>query len=148
MDERHNIVLRQASSDNPPDLLTQLKQSIEELCNLSLGAAGDYLSGKGQQEVAKALEIKTQALQRLGGLESERQRLLMEREKMLRDDRAKMYELETQRILAENERIKAATESLQKIVDSVARLKEMGVEVRLEVVMGALNSTLERIKSL
>jgi hypothetical protein len=128
-DERHEIRLREAVSGSPPDLLDKIKDAIENLFDCSVYAAGGYIKGKSDQEVAKAAEIKAKALSHLGNLELDRQRLLAERDKLLCDDKQKMYELKTKR--------------LEAIVNSLVRLQELNVKVQIEVVTEKLIEAME-----
>lgn len=129
MDERHQIQLREAASGNPPDLLERIKDAIDELFDCSVSAAGGYVKGKSEQELAKAAEIKAKAFSQLANLDLERQRLLAERDRLLREDRQKMYELKTQR--------------LEAIINSLIRLQEMGVKVHIEIVVERLLKAIE-----
>jgi hypothetical protein len=129
MEERHQIRLREATSGSPSDLLDRIKDAIDELFDCSVSAAGGYVKGKSEQELAKAAEIKAKAFSQLANLDLERQRLLAERDRLLREDRQKMYELKTQR--------------LEAIVNSLVRLKELGVEVQIEVVVERLLRAIE-----
>ncbi len=88
--ERHQIRLREANSENPPDLLEKIKDAIDKLFDNSVSAASGFIKGKSDQELAKASEIKAQALAHLGNLELDRQRLLAERDKLFCDDKQKM----------------------------------------------------------
>ena len=123
MDERHRVRMRQLPGSHP-DLLDQIKASIEELFECSLAGATNYVQGRGEQESAKAAEIKAKALAQLGNLELERQRLIDERDKAVAEHKCAMYELRTQR--------------LNEVVNSLVRLKELGVSVNLEVIANVL----------
>ncbi|MBT9312158.1 hypothetical protein [Leptothoe kymatousa] len=122
-EERYRIRMRQLPG-SPPDLLDKLRESIEELFDCGLTGATNYVQGRGEQESAKAAEIKAKALAQLGSLQLERQKLIDERDKAIAEHQQAMYELRTQR--------------LKEVVDSLVRLKEMGVEVKLEVVAQVL----------
>ena len=130
MNERHQIQLREAAPENPPDLLDRIRGAIDELFDCSVSATGGYIKGKSDQELAKAAEIKTKAFSHLANLDLERQRLLAERDKLLREDRQKMYELKTKR--------------LETIINSLVRLQEMGVKVQIEVVVERLIKAMEK----
>jgi hypothetical protein len=127
--ERHQIRLREASPGNPPELLDRIKDAIDELFDCSISAAGGYVKGKSDQELAKAAEIKAKAFSHLANLDLERQRLLAERDKLLCEDRQKMYELKTQR--------------LEAIINSLIKLKEMGTNVQIEIVVERLIKAME-----
>jgi hypothetical protein len=124
MNERHEIRLREASSENPPELLDRIKDAIDELFDVSVSAAGGFVKGKSDQELAKASEIKAKAFSHLANLDLERQRLLTERDRLLREDRQKMYELKTQR--------------LEAVINSLVKLREMNVNVQIEVLVEKL----------
>jgi hypothetical protein len=123
MNERQRINMRQLPG-SPPDLLEKLVESIDQLFDCAVSGGADYLQGRGGQESAKAAEIKAKVMTQLGGLDLERRRLIDERDKSIAEHQEKMYELETQR--------------LNDVVSSLIRLKEMGVEVRLELVADVL----------
>jgi hypothetical protein len=127
--ERHQIRLREVSSENPPELLDRIKDAIDELFDCSVSSAGGYIKGKSDQEVAKAAEIKTKAFAHLANLDLERQRLLTERDKYLREDKQKMYELKTLR--------------LEAIISSLVKLQAMGATVQIEVVVERLINAME-----
>lgn len=127
MDERHHIRMRQLPGSSPEllqELRQELRKAIEELFDCSLAGAMNYVQGRGEQESAKAAEIKTKALAQLENLDLERQKLIDERDKAIAEDRRLMCELRTQR--------------QKEVVDSLIRLKEMGVSVDLEFVARVL----------
>lgn len=118
MNDRHQIRLHEASSDNPPELLDKMRDSINELFDCSVSAAGSFVKGKSEQELAKAVEIKTKAFSHLANLDLERQRLLVEQNQLIREDKQKMYELRTQR--------------LEAVINSLEKLQKMGAKVKME----------------
>lgn len=122
-EERYRIRMRPLPG-SPPDILDQLREAIEELFESGFAGAASYVQGRGAQESAKAAEIKAKALAHLGTLQLERQKLIDERDKAIAEHQQNMYELRTQR--------------LKELVDSAVRLKEMGCEIRLEVLAQAL----------
>ena len=127
MSERHDIVLREApgQTPNPPGLIPEVRDLIKEILpetakDLANSGVG-WIKGKSQQEIAKAMEIKASAMEKLGGLEIERQRLIKEREELLlkaqteqkRDEQIheqKMFELKTQRFKEVVEALKVTNE--------------------------------------
>lgn len=129
MNERHRISLRESAPGNPPDILDRVKDAIDELFDYSVSAAGNYVKGKGSQETARAAEVRAKALSHLGNLDLERQKLIAERDQVIREDRQKMYELRTQRLTA--------------IIDRLTKLKEIGVDIQMEVVIGQLLRAME-----
>lgn len=132
MSERHDIVLREATgpSPTPPALITELRDIIKDVFPETvedLARSGTrWWKGKSEQEIAKAMEIRASAMEKLGRLEIERQKLLNEREESLgkaqteqkRDEQAyklRMFELKTQR--------------LKELVDALKVIKEMGIKL-------------------
>jgi len=128
MSDRHDIVLREASgpTPNPPSLISELKDLVHEIFPDVAESGVKWFRGRSEQEVAKAAEIRASALEKLGQLDNERQRLLQERDATLlkaqieqkRDRMAheqKMYELRT-------ERLKAVVEALKVVKETGARL--------------------------
>jgi hypothetical protein len=124
MNERHQISLSEISPQHPSELLDKIKDAINELLDCSVSGASGYVKGKGEQELAKAREIRAKVLSCLGNLDLERQRLIAERDKLIYEDKQKMYELKTQR--------------LESVVNSLIKLKEIGVVVESEVVINQL----------
>jgi hypothetical protein len=118
MNDHHQIRLHETSSDNPPELLDKMRDSINELFDCSVSAAGSFVKGKSEQELAKAVEIKTKAFSHLANLDLERQRLLVEQNQLIRGDKQKMYELRTQR--------------LEAVINSLEKLQKMGAKVKME----------------
>lgn len=128
MADRHDITLREAEGEGPPDWLEEVKRAVGELFAESETAAKKFVRGKGEQEVAKAMEIKARVFTALGNLDLERHRLIEDRDRAIRSDekelamaamehRAKMYELKTQR--------------LKELVEAAKALKELGVRINL-----------------
>ena len=131
MTDRHLLRLREINSEDPPDILSTLKQAVEDLYRCSFTASTKYIKGKGEQELAKAAEIRAKVIAHLGSLELERQQLLVERNKAASDSDQKMYQLRTER--------------LQAIVDSLIRLRELGVEVDFEIIANRLIESLDEV---
>lgn len=127
MNERHRLRMRELPG-SPPDILDKLRESIEELFDCGLEGATEYVKGKTRQESAKANEIKAKALAQLGNLELERRRLIDERDRSVAEHERSMYELRTKR--------------LNEVVNSLIKLRELGVEVNLEVVATSLVNAL------
>jgi hypothetical protein len=132
MGELHEIVLREAvgTSPNPPGLIAELKTVFLEIFPDVTDAGCGWLKGKSDQEVAKAIEIRASALAKLGQLENERQKLIVERDAAIlkaetehaRDrmaHEAKMFELRTQR----------KAERLRGVVEALKTLKDLGVQL-------------------
>ncbi len=137
MSERHDIVLREAAGPepSPPGLITELRDIIKDVFPETvedLARSGTtWLKGKSQIEIAKAMEIRASAMEKLGRLEIERQKLLNEREEGLlkaqtdqkRDEQAyklRMFELKTQR--------------LKELIDALKVIKEMGIKLNARTV--------------
>lgn len=131
-DNQHEITLREAEPGNPSELLDRIKDAIDELFDCGVSSAGDYVKGKSSQEVAKASEIKAKAFAHLANLDLERQRLISERDKALAEDRQKMYELKTQR--------------LQAVVNSLIKLKQMGVEIQIDVIDACVSQLIRSVE--
>jgi hypothetical protein len=126
MRDLHEIVYREATQpgQNPPGLISELRDLVLELFPDTAESGARWLRGKSDQEVAKAAEIRASALEKLGRLELERQKLIQERDAALRDDlneqarddmahKQRMYELRTLR--------------LREVVEALKALKELGV---------------------
>ncbi len=127
MGELHEIVLREATrtTPNPPGVMAELKAVILEIFPDVADSGGRWLRGKGEAEIAKAMEIRASALAKLGQLENERHKLIVERDAAIlaaeteqsRDrmaHEARMFELRTQRRV---ERLKAVVEALKALKD-------------------------------
>ncbi len=132
MDERHEIILREVG-DNRPDenRFKELLDAVNQLFNEVPGAAKNYFRGKGQQQLARAAEIKAEVIKKLGDLDIERERLVQERDAAIRQEAlqrdtakdaqaAKMYELQTQRF--------------KEVIDAAVKLREIGVELDISLI--------------
>ncbi len=126
MSERLDIAAREVtgSRPNPPSLLSRLREIILQVFADVAESGGSWLKGRGDQETAKAGEIRAATLEKVEGLEHDRLRLIQERDALLlkvtseqeRDRMAheqKMYELKTQRI--------------KEVVVALQTLKDLGV---------------------
>lgn len=149
MSEHGEIISREAGDDNPPGLLADLKQQVSELFDGSGESGGKWIKGKADQETAKAAEIRAGIMNMLGQLEIERERLIKERDETKKKFRAegkkernrheeKMYDLETQRIEAEARAQAAKAEAMKNAVQALRELRDLGVEVTLDIVQQAL----------
>ncbi len=135
--ERHDVIVRQASGPNPPDLLQQIvadiKDSLGELAPIAGRAAGKYVEAKGDQAVARVQEIRARIYESLAKLEIERQRLVQERDKALDSHTEKMMELKSA--------------ALKQIIDCVVTCKEKGIRIDMKIVRkkiaGAMTELLE-----
>jgi hypothetical protein len=137
MSEHHDIVLREAfgSQPNPPGLIVELRdlirdvfpETVEDLARSGTG----WLRGKSQQEIAKAMEIRASAMEKLGKLEIERLKLIRERDEVIlkegtqrnRDELAhkqRMFELKTERLKA--------------VVDALRVVKDLDVKLSVRIV--------------
>jgi hypothetical protein len=130
--ERHDIVLREAdgSAPNPPGVIAEIREMIKEVfpdvaADATQSGLG-WLRGKSQQESAKAMEIRASAIEKLGNLEIQRQKLINEREEIYEKaqtereqnehlNKQKMFDLKTQRFKA--------------VIESLKLLKESGAEL-------------------
>lgn len=111
-EEQFEITLREEAHDGGDDLIQRLKRDVDSLYQCGLSSGKNYIKGKSDQEVAKAAEIKSKVMANLGAIETERQKLIQEREKNKDIHNEKMYELQTKR--------------LQAVVDSLVRLEKLG----------------------
>lgn len=129
--ERLDIAVREADGSNPPNLLRELVDAINEIIPDAGHGARSWIRGKGDAEVAKAAEIKANVLQKIAEIEHDRQRLVNERDRAQAEaerlgkqaqfeHEQKMYALQTQR--------------LKDAAESIVRLRESGDEVELKVV--------------
>jgi hypothetical protein len=126
-------------------LITELRDLIRDVFpetveDLAHSGAG-WLRGKSQQEIAKAMEIRASAMEKLGKLEIERLKLIKERDEAEskeetqrhRDDQAheqRMFELRTERLKAV---AAAKAEQLKAVVEALRVLKDLDVRVRARV---------------
>ncbi|MEN6424003.1 MAG: hypothetical protein ABFE13_01470 [Phycisphaerales bacterium] len=138
MTERHDIILRPADGENPPDLLKQIVEDVKKLVPTGGKALRKYVEAKGEEAEARVGEIKARIYQNIGQLELERQRLIEQRDeakekvkRQARRDRdarkAKAKELEIQLL---HERMQA----LREVVDCIVKLRELGIEIDLKLV--------------
>jgi len=133
MSDRHDIVLRE-DPKHGSGLLKELRDAIDELFPVSVSAAGQFISGRGQQEIAKAAEIRSVVLERIGRLENERQSLIDERDQALR----KLDAQHTQ------EMYKLKTERLRAVVESLKTLHDLGVKIDMSVVAAQIIGLLDQ----
>lgn len=144
MSDRHEIALRETigPTPNPPGLLAELRDLVVEFFPDAAESGSRWFRGKSEQEIAKAIEIRASALEKLGRLELERQKLLRERDEALlkaqseqdRDRTAhqqKMYELRT-------ERLKAVVEALRIVKETGARLSARTMTKVADLLLDAL----------
>lgn len=144
-DKRDDIILRPAREGGSPDLLGELVAAVEKLIPAAGKGGGKWIGGKGEQEVAKAAEIRARVMSMIGELQIERDRLIQERESAKEAARQtktqerhrhkeRMHELATQRIDTEADALQKKTEALNKAIDAMKSLRDLGVEVEIEVV--------------
>jgi hypothetical protein len=121
MSDRHDITLREAdgAKPNPPNLVSELLGAIREafpdfLADLAQSGVG-WFKGKSNQEIAKAMEIRAEAMVKLGNLQIEREKLVNERQKIDSAHKEKMYELTTQR--------------LKELADALKAVKDAGIDL-------------------
>lgn len=119
MDDRHHLTLREAEPGSPPDLLDRIKIAINDLYDQSASSDDNFAANMEFQPNVRASELKTKALRCLSDLDTERKELIEERDQLRRENRQRMYELQTER--------------LEVVINSLARLKELGADVRMEV---------------
>lgn len=58
MSERHDMILRPAEGENPPDLLQQIVEDVKKLVPTTGKAARKYVEAKGEEAVARVREIQ------------------------------------------------------------------------------------------
>jgi hypothetical protein len=128
MNDRHDIVLREATrpGQNPPGLIAELRDLVLELFPDTAESGVRWLRGKSEQEIAKAAETRASALEKLGRLELERQKLLQERDSALRDD---LNEQDRDRMAHAKAMYEQRTQRLKVVVEALKTLKEMGVKL-------------------
>lgn len=139
MDEQHEITLREEGSDVPDEnRFKELLDAVNQLFNEVPGAAKNFIRGKGQQQLARAAEIKAEVIKKLGDLDIERQCLIQERDAARQETQernkadeahaAKMYELQTQRF--------------KEVIDAAVKLREMGVDLDISMIAAQAVATL------
>jgi hypothetical protein len=128
MSEDHNIVLREGEGDNPPDLLKQMLTELAAEIALGLPEAASsgrrYLAGKAEQQTARAQFIRAAAAAKIAEVQLQRDRLIEEREKALREHEVRVYE--------------AATERIRALADAgkfIQALRDIGVEIDLDILL-------------
>lgn len=139
MTERHDVVLHQNDDGpNPPDLLRQIVEDVKKLVPETSEAARKYVKGKGEQEVAKAQEIKARIYEIIAKLEIERQRLIQQHDeaewKAELELQRGQYEIERAERELEVQRFKERTHALREVVDCIVKLKENGIEVNIRLI--------------
>lgn len=151
------IRIRPSDPNDPPDILRDLVAQVHELLPTTGEAAGSWLRGKSQQELAKAAEIRANILGRLGELDLERQRLIQEREEAKKAaslgrlhernrHSEQMYHHETERRAMEAEAYRKKAEALKDIIKAISDLRDLGidVEVALKTVAGVIEGATPR----
>ena len=150
MSERHDITLRQADDGpNPPGLLRQIVGALKKLLPTGVKAGGEYVKGKGEQQIARAGEIKSKIIKNIGQYENERQRLIQEREEARRKaeveaEQNKQRHVERLKEL-EIELLKAKSEAFEAVADRLEELQKIGVQVEVKVVSKAAKDLLEGV---
>jgi len=136
MNERHDITLREAEGPNPPNLLEEIVREIKNLVPSGADAAGSYIKGKGQQQLARAQEIQSKVYEKIGQLEIERQRLIQERDDAIHKD-----DIQQGRDRMEHKEHMYAlkTERFEVVVACLEYLQDIGVTVEPEVIKKALS---------
>ena len=148
MEEKQNdIVLRQAEG---LDVLQELLQDVRKLMPTAAESAGNYLKGKGIQEIAKAQDIYANVAQKIGQLELERQRLVAERNQALR--KAELEEDHNKRKISlkreiakkkhEERMFELKNQRLHEIVETLKACRDSGIEVDIQLITKALYDVL------
>lgn len=129
--DRHDITVSEATGpeDNPPGLLLGIGDLIKELFPDVVGSGMDYINGKGAAEVAKAAEIRASAIEKLGRMELDRQRQVQERDAALRSE---SRQSDQDRMAHEQRMYELKTQRLQSVVESMGKLKDLGVTLSVK----------------
>jgi len=147
MVECYDIILRPDDGTNPTGLLSEIVDEVKKLLTASGDAAGSYVKGKDQKELARAEEIRAKIYEKIGQVEIERQRLIQQRDEAIhkaqfqrerdRDAQGKRtQELEAQRVIE-------GTKIVREVVDCIKNLQKLGMKVEINVFEGALSDLCE-----
>lgn len=143
--EKMDVSLKPVEKSDSSELIRELGDHIRKLMPEAGKGGGRWLRGKGDQELAKAAEIRATVQAKLGQLEIERQRLIHERDALEannqreiekeknRHDEA-MFKLETDHMVAK-------AEALTKVLMAVKGLKDLGIEVDVTMVQRMLTNS-------
>lgn len=142
MTECHEIILREHDDGpNPPDLLQQIVDDIKKLVPESTEAGRKWLRGWGEQELARAQEIKAKVYEKIAQVEIEREKLIQQRDDGYRKAQLELrkQDQDHERSLHELEiaRLKEQTQALKEVVDCIVKLRGLGIEVDLKVIKAA-----------
>ena len=145
MRDRHDIILRQyEDGPNPPDLLQQIVDDIKKLVPETGKSARKWMRAKGDQELAKVQEIKVRVYEKIGQLEIERQRLIQQREEAERKAELELQREKDKHELSVRELeikwFKERANALREVVHCIVMLKELGIEVDINVIKKAVTS--------
>jgi len=139
MDERMDITLRKLGSPDDKSAIKELKQAFAQLLPDSVDSAQKWVKGKGEREIAKAAEIKTRIYSAIDQIENNRRKHVLARK--VAERKAQQAERENQR-QHEEKMYKLRTERLKVAVDRLIRLREMGVQIEMEVIAEQLMSAI------
>ena len=138
MNERHDITLRPAEGENPPDLLRQIVEDVKKLVPEGGKTARKWVRAKGNEAEARVREIQARVYKEIAELDIERQRLIQDR-----DEAWQKAELEAQRDKnayearlkeLELQRFHEKVQALHEVVDCIVKLRDRGIEINLKVV--------------
>ncbi|BBO31962.1 hypothetical protein [Lacipirellula parvula] len=111
-------------------MLEDLRQAMPGMLSDLGGSGRMWARGKSEQEVARAKEIVSQAIERIGKLSLEEQ------------DQIHRHGIEREKHDAEMERARVACylESLDRVIAIAQRLTEMGAEVDIQALIAGVSS--------
>lgn len=127
MDKRHYISMREKDGYGPPGLLRELRDEIKELGLIIPGAVRKWAKGKGDAELAKVTEIQARVIEKI-------KRLELDYERLHQQDRKDRMHHKEQMIALDTDRIRAKAEALRAISEATKNLRDVGIEIQMEVV--------------
>ncbi len=150
MEEKQNdIVLRQAEG---PDVLQEMLSDVKRLMPTVTESAGNFLKGKGYQEIAKAQDIYANIAQKIGQLELERRRLIEERDDAIRkvqlEEERDKRETKLKRDIAKKEHeermFDLKNQRLHELGEILKALNDCGIDIDLCPITKALYDLLQQ----
>lgn len=137
------ITLRAADGPNPPRSIFNLWAALSP-CWEFAEAARQFVLGKGHKEGAKARKLEAESQREFQHIELDRQRMVLEQQRAA--DEAKQKGIEEEH--RHRERMKALEmKHLRDAVESLARLKDMGVTVEISVLDKLATQLVESVVS-
>jgi hypothetical protein len=123
------ITVRAAEGSNPPRSIYNLWGMLSSAWEL-LEAGRQFVLGKGYKEAAKARYIEAKAQREIQTIELERERMVLKRQQAA--DEAKQKGIEEEH--RHEERMAAIkAERINEAIESIAKLKGMGVDVEVSL---------------